>query len=368
MFQPLIRLFDSKYAVSVSDKACNSCHPGAIHNAKQAHEPTCATCHREHQGHEVQMAHVADRNCIACHGDLGNHLKPAETTAFAMAINNFNRDHPEFGPSTSGKKDQAKIRFNHKAHLELDLEALRFSLEKIGRDDLKGLDAKMKCIDCHQMDDERKYPKPINYNHHCARCHVLNVALAGDFAKELKSAAAQFSKTPLPHKEPAVVRAVLRDRFVEFAQANAIVAGKAPSLTRPLPWRPVTDEQWGWAKEQAKKAEDLLFMNRQWQKAEPLTSCSHCHIEQARTTGLPSYQKTEIPPRWYKHSVFNHNSHRNMDCADCHDRNAAGIKVADSQRTEDILLPTLKSCQECHTGRAGGARNACVECHRYHQR
>ena len=57
--------------------------------------------------------------------------------------------------------------------------------------------AKMACADCHQMDDERKYLKPINYENHCARCHALNVALVGDFAGELKQAAAAFRKTPL---------------------------------------------------------------------------------------------------------------------------------------------------------------------------
>ena len=122
-------------------------------------------------------------------------------------------------------------------------------------------------------------------------------------------------------------------------------------------------------------------MNRQWTKSEQLTWCSHCHIEKERIPllapggrgaggegdPLPVYFKTGIPARWYKQSVFNHGSHRMMGCAECHDRNAAGVKVADSKTTEDILLPNMQSCMECHHSR-GGARNACVECHRYHDR
>lgn len=368
MCQPLFRLFANKDAVSVTDDTCKSCHKQTIHHVKQSHEAACASCHREHQGHEVLATHVADRHCTDCHGNLAIHLLPGEATTFHNAITHFNRDHPEFGPSAPGKKDQAKIKFNHKAHLDLDLAALKIANEKVGRDELKSFGPKLECANCHQMDDERKYPQPINYDKHCAKCHALNVPLVGEFAKELKDAAALFAKTPLPHKEPSVVRAVLRDRLVEFAQANAVVAGKAPSLPRPLPWRPVTEEQWSWAKEQAKKAEELLFMNRQWKKAEPLPACSHCHIEKKRSSELPTFYKTEIPSRWQKHSVFNHNSHREKSCESCHDKNAAGIKVADSQSTEDILLPTLKSCKECHTGRRGGARNDCVECHRYHSR
>lgn len=372
--QPLARLFSAGDVVSVSNKMCNECHVGALHHAKQAREPACATCHREHLGHAIQSAHVGDRHCVQCHSNLASNLTAGETTTYHNAVTNFNRDHPEFAASAPGKKDEAKIKFNHKAHLDLDLDALRTANKKIGRDDIKGTAPRMDCADCHQMDEERKYPLPINYDKHCAACHALNAPLIGDFAKELKDAAARFAKTPLPHKEPALVRAVLRDRLAEFAQANHVVAGKALTAPRPLPWRPVTDEQWGWAKEQAKKAEEVLFMNRQWQKNEALGACSHCHFEKERLAplvpggGLPTYHKTDIPSRWHRHSLFNHNSHRSLKCADCHDRNAAGIKVADSQATADILLPTLKSCQECHTGGGSGARNACVECHRYHQR
>ncbi len=359
-FQPALRLFAAHMGPSVSNQRCNHCHVGAIHHAKQSHEPDCASCHREHQGHEVLASHVSDRHCTSCHGDLANHLQPGEKAPFHATITQFNRDHPEFAPSAKGKQDQAKILFNHAAHLDLDLGELKV---------LGAKGHKLACVDCHQMDDERKYLKPINYEKHCAQCHVLNVALVGDFAPPLKPAVAAFSRRPLPHREPGVVRAVLRDRLVEFAQVHGVVANKGvPSVPRPLPWRPVTDEQWSWAQGQAKQTENLLFMNRQWQKNEALTGCTHCHIEKDRAAGLPVYHKTEIPARWYTHSIFNHGSHRTMDCGACHDRNIAEVKVVDSKTTADILLPTAKVCQECHTGKKGGARNACVECHRYHER
>lgn len=358
--QPVFRLFGSHDAVSVSDAKCNACHQGAIHNTKVAHDANCASCHREHQSHEILATHVADRNCTACHGDLPAHANAK--TLYHQSITSFTRDHPEFAWSAAGKKDPSKIHFNHKAHLDLDLADLKSA-------DLKGLGKKLACADCHQLDDERKYMKPINYDQHCKQCHALNVGLIGDFAADLKAAVKDFSKTALPHKEPALVRAVLRDRLVEFALVNKIGGAEAPSVPRPLPWRPeVTDKQWSWAKEHAKKPEELLFMNKQWQKQETLTGCAHCHVEKDRAGGLPTYEKSDIPSRWNVHSVFNHNSHRTMKCEDCHDKNAAGIKVADSKTAADILLPTIKSCQECHTGGNNGARNACVECHRYHQR
>jgi hypothetical protein len=369
--QPIARLFGSSNAHSVSDAACNKCHQGTIHHAKQHHAPACASCHREHRGNEVLATHVADRRCVACHGNLMDHLMPGEHSALHSVITHFNRDHPEFRDSTKGKKDPSKIKFNHQAHLDLDLDALRQANEKAGRQALQGLAGAMKCADCHQMDEERKYLKPILYEKHCSQCHPLNVGLVGDFAQELQGAAAAFAKTSLPHQEPAIVRAVLRDRLVQFAQQNAVTGGKKlGKVPRPLPWNPshaVSEEQWSWASEQAKKSEAILFLNQQARKADGLATCSQCHIENGHEGDLPIYEKSAIPARWYRQSVFDHGSHRHVGCTDCHDKNAQGISVARSRSARDILLPTLKKCQECHIG-AGGARNACVECHRYHSR
>jgi hypothetical protein len=362
-FAPLGRLFGCPEAVSIPDQTCNACHHGVQHHANASRDPSCVTCHREHAGHEVLARHVASRQCTECHGDLANHLKPGEKTRFNAAITSFNHDHPEFARSKNGQKDGSKVKFNHKAHLDLNLE------------DLQGLGSKMDCIQCHQVDDERRYMKPIQYDKHCARCHQLNVVLLGDFSKELKVKATEFSKTPLPHKEPAVVRAVLRDRLVDFAQKNAVVSSQGAPIEapRPLPWKPasaVSERQWSWTMEQGKQAEGLLFMNKQWSKTEPLTGCIHCHFEKKsneRVDGLPVFQETKIPQHWHQQSVFSHGAHRMMSCTGCHDRNAAGVKVADSKTAEDVLLPTIQSCQECH-GPAGSARNSCVECHRYHDR
>lgn len=361
-FQSVLRLLGCADCRSVSNARCNECHRVGGHHATQSHEPACASCHAEHRGHETLAKHVGDRHCVNCHGNLAAHVKPGAKLAFPATITSFNRDHPEFGPSLPGKRDLAKIRFNHKAHLGLDLQDLKHA-------ELKGLGPRLACADCHQMDGERKYFKPIQYEAHCAQCHALNAVLVGDFAKELRPAVQAFARTPLPHREPAVVRAVLRDRLVEFAQATGVAPGKeGPSVPRPLPWKPVTESQWSWTLGQAGRVEALLFMNQQAPKAAALSACGQCHLEKDRIGGLPSYFKTAIPERWYPHSRFNHGSHRMMNCVDCHDKNAAGVKVAESEATADILLPTLKSCQECHTGRSEGARNGCVVCHPYHDR
>ncbi len=224
---PLARLCGYHDAVSISDQSCNQCHHGAAHNAKVDADPSCVSCHQEHRGHEVLASHVASRHCAACHGDLKNHLGPDQTTIFHAGITSFSVDHPDFKRSTAGQKDGSKIKFNHKAHLELSIADLNLANQMAGRNDLQGVGAKLDCIQCHQMDPERRYLLPINYDQHCAKCHQLNVALVGSFAELLKGKAAEFGKTPLPHKEPALVRAVLRDRLLDFAQKNAVAPAKA---------------------------------------------------------------------------------------------------------------------------------------------
>lgn len=366
-WRPLMRLGGDDTS-SVSDQSCRSCHDGPSHHAAQATESACADCHREHQGKQV-LAQVADRQCTSCHGNLEQHLLPGKETAFHKSITNFNVDHPEFKPSSPGKQDEAKIRFTHGDHLKVDLAALRKQHPRL--ETKYANKAALECIDCHQVDNQRRYMKPIKYDDHCATCHQLTVTIVGAFTDPgLQSAAAEFRRQPALHQEPERVRAVLRDRFVQFAQMYKLVPADAKSKTepRPLPWRKSMDvsaEAWTWATNQAQKNEALLFANQQWKQAseQQFTQCGHCHVEAKdapmRADGLPTYEPTKIPARWYKHSVFNHGSHRMMRCDQCHDQ------ALTSQTAADILLPKMQLCQECHK-QGGLARNACAECHLYH--
>jgi hypothetical protein len=79
-----------------------------------------------------------------------------------------------------------------------------------------------------------------------------------------------------------------------------------------------------------------------------------------------------IPPlatpegrRWFANSVFDHNSHRALNCASCH------AQAITSTLTSDVLMPDAASCTKCH--HPGGpsqqaASNNCVTCHTYHDR
>jgi hypothetical protein len=365
-WQPLMRLCSGSEMASVSDTTCRSCHDGPIHQASQSSEPACASCHREHQGKQL-LAQVANRQCASCHANLDQHS--AKVPNFDTKITDFNVDHPPFKPSSDGKQDEAQVRFTHVVHMNLDLAVLRKSDSRLG---VKyGTKLKLECADCHQADSQRRYMKPIKYDDHCATCHQLTATIVGDFADVgVKQAAADFRREPAPHQEPERVRAVLRDRFVQFAQSHKVVPADAKPPMRPLPWqRPadISEGVWNWASGQTQKNEALLFANQQMKIAndQQFAQCSHCHIEAKevpkRSDGLPTYAATKIPSRWYTHSVFNHGSHRMMSCEECHD------KARTSQTTADILVPKMQLCQKCHQ-QGGLARSDCVECHQYHDR
>jgi hypothetical protein len=364
-FQPLVRLVSGDaHARSTPDAACLQCHDGAVHHEMQAHTFHCAECHREHRG-KPALAEVANGRCTTCHQDL---RKDHPHTLF-RDVADFAGNHPEFARIARAEKDTTKLRFNHRYHLELDLQALR---EK-GAQGLAGYGDKLECVACHRPDAERRTMLPINYDRHCAQCHTLWVPLAGQFQDpQAAKAADEFRRRPAPHKEPATVRAELRERLLAFVRDNPVALGRDAGTKPAVLGRTPAEKEWFWAKSQLQKAEDFLFTQQQLPRAEQLLwngggGCQHCHLEKGSRGpgGLPEYEPTGIPKdaprRWFEHSIFRHDAHRMLGCVECH------AQANRSEATGDLLLPAIATCHRCHTPKAG-ARTDCVECHQYHDR
>jgi hypothetical protein len=105
-----------------------------------------------------------------------------------------------------------------------------------------------------------------------------------------------------------------------------------------------------WANEQLPAAEKVMFKQK----------CEFCHVMTAEPNQLPKVAPTNIPNRWFTHSVFDHGAHRPLGCVECH-------KASASKETTDVLMPAIATCRECHREN-GGARSGCVECHLYHDK
>ncbi len=61
-----------------------------------------------------------------------------------------------------------------------------------------------------------------------------------------------------------------------------------------------------------------------------------------------------------KNAWFDHKAHQLVACTECH------TDAPRSQRTEDVLLPGIATCQKCHHEGRGAAVSECYECHVYH--
>jgi hypothetical protein len=96
-----------------------------------------------------------------------------------------------------------------------------------------------------------------------------------------------------------------------------------------------------------------------------------------RAQGAWQIAPTNIAKRWFSHSQFSHFSHRlspeppggqgprviGKNCTACH------VFARWSTKTEDVLMPSIEKCRECHDSTVETterARTDCVACHRYH--
>ena len=346
----------------VPDKSCVACHAGPPHfqNVSLTPAPQCATCHVEHKG-QAMLALTPDLKCAACHGDLK--VKEGEPR-FATTVHSFTADHPEFAVSLAmpdqplpkrvrlnAKEelvDHAQLKLNHKLHVAPDLAG------PAGPE-------RLTCTSCHRPDDQGVYMQPISYQRDCLRCHVL------DFDDKLGA------KT-VPHPvKPTEVRQFLQAVYAEYYLLTHESELRGRPSFRRLPGAPPTKEEL-WVGDMTVKAEQYLYSKK-------TKKCLLCHIiefpdsrAQATPPGilsapglrpLPVVAKTAVATRWLPNSVFDHAPHNDLikqkGCVACH------VGAETSERTEDVLMPSINSCRTCHF-EPSGARAQCVECHVYHDK
>ncbi len=348
---------------SVPDSACQECHEGPIHHANQAFTPSCASCHLEHRGRDTVLAALGEQFCTNCHADLEDSAKTRPP--FVSEIRSFTRGHPEFAVSlpqngqqdsqqngqptplrmrlndTAQLRDPSHMKLNHAVHLQPDLPSPH-GFEQLS------------CDSCHSIDQQGAYMLPITYETHCMRCHTLEFD-------------PRFPKQPVPHAEPATIHTFLVGKFAQYfldraEETNGEPAqqtGKALTSIRRRPDRrhaqvlpkPITQR----VQRGVQEAERLLFSG---------VTCRTCHtLQHTPDNALATVIPPAIPERWLPHSVFNHQAHvhTGRSCESCH------TTARTSQETQDVLLPGIAVCQECHSA-SGGVAFPCMSCHRYHDR
>jgi hypothetical protein len=113
--------------------------------ADRAQTLNCAQCHTDHRGRAASLRQVSDLECAGCH-------------TFRSL-----RGHPEFAalrekPVTTGGLD-----FDHDRHV-VEAEKARGAT----------------CQTCHEQSVDRRGFQPLNFDRHCASCHLKNGLMTGE--------------------------------------------------------------------------------------------------------------------------------------------------------------------------------------------
>lgn len=355
--------------VSVTDATCRSCHvsahdhaapgrllasmeapPRAIATARAlASLPPgrCTVCHTEHEG-PVLLNNPATSDCAGCHAALSAKLPDSglldagdwmtDHPQFRpLVITGFRGSEPQFARVSLDRRPQDRngLVFSHAQHLSDRNAVARMALR------LPDYGKPLRCGDCHRADDRAIGFTAIEMERDCGACHSL--ALADTSGRILD----------LPHAEPEKVVALMLGARPPAAPRPA-VAGAARAIPGPGVAAP------GPAPSAVARARAPFL---------PRGACHDCH--EIRPETAPGRLDFGIAPvhltgRFHLRSQFPHGAHEEMRCGTCH-------KAATSERAEDLLLPAIVTCRECHGNPAWAAKHpeanasgACATCHWFH--
>ena len=336
----------------VKDRACLECHGKVGHHvATPMHglfdDARCAKCHSEHKG--TKTTHRDDdRFCVACHRDIG---AQAQGTRM-LNVSDFKAAHPAFRLSIPVGSDVKRVRqdagqkitetsslaFPHAVHLD----SAGVKSPDRGR-------VRLECASCHVPDAARRMFEPISMAKHCQQCHKLEIEPA-------------VTAREVPHGKPADAVAMIEEFYAMLALRGVHDSfQKAFGVPGEGLLRRVGEPS------TAERADALRLATRKAQQVAAelfeVRVCKTCH-QVTRTRPA----QWEIAPvrtlnRWMPKAHFDHKTHAQAKCAECHD-------VARSKSANDVAMPRIETCRECHGGsrpETGKVTSNCLLCHGFHE-
>lgn len=339
--------------VMVQDQACLACHAGIENHADPARfdfasfsGQLCQSCHKEHNANLGKAALISQeqRFCADCHSGLKERAPATEL----VNVTNFSPGaHPEFRVSVMGagaKVVRAPLDGSPKPQ---EVSGLKFPhdkhMKKEGiRNPEKGM-VKLECATCHAPAPGGIGLLPVRMESHCAECHSLRFE-----PKALDRV--------LPHAKPEQALLVMRDFYAGQALRGEVTDETAPALVRRRPGIPFTEperlEALAWAERKSLEVGDQVFGK---------TLCASCHTVAG---GQGKWEVAKVSLTWHwmpKAKLFPHNRHEPMACVACHD-------AEQSASAADVLMPSIKTCQQCHGGETAADKvpSTCISCHEFH--
>ena len=347
---------------TVQDETCVTCHASTTVHADPElfdlhalQDVRCASCHKEHNGTDY-LIRRDQKLCSDCHKDLSQRVETDLDN-----ISDFSGQHPEFRPKLRVQvSDAAAEKPNMLEWQRVSLKRADIRHEtglKFPHDihmDVNGLESPtgnrtLECSSCHQTDASGSYMLPLEFEQHCQECHQLTFD-------------ENSPDRELPHSNLQAMSSTLDEYYAFMALRGNYSDDDAstPALItrRRIPGKVLTPAErktaLAWAQEKAADVKEEMIEFR---------ACGLCH-KVVRDTAEPVGWKVpdvQISQRWFTKGAFDHASHQASECADCH-------QATLSKHSEDVLLPGIKVCRDCHGGQADEDKldSGCVSCHVFH--
>ena len=291
-------------------------------------------------------------------------LKGAGHPTMLADAADFGTGHPEFRPlvraapgakpkrAAPGKPlaDYDGLKFPHDLHLQAAGGVARMAASFRGRYDFG---QKLDCENCHRPDADGVRIKPVDMERDCAMCHSLAFESVGGVTRTLRHGEPDQVVADLtafyrstPPTRPLQLGGMQRRRPGQYAEGQVYSVYFREVAVRPS---------------RAQDAVRAVFSKG--------GACYDCHTVFAPSSGR-NWRVAAVTqtPRFLQKGWFDHDAHRETDCADCH------TTATGSKQSADLLVPGLRQCRDCHVGESGArivkvetaTESPCAMCHEYH--
>lgn len=348
----------------VQNRECLECHKNVQHHVDVTSqdeqifkENRCASCHREHNEPSI-LVQRDQRFCSDCHQNLDKLKDDTELEN----VTDFGKDHPEFRLTlltshyAKGQTHWQPIRVKHNpASAIREDSSLQFShqehLNPKGIRSPEG-DQVLECQNCHRPNTSGRRMQVVKMENHCSDCHSLDLD-ENDLSKQV------------PHGDLNALYDALKEYFSrQYLEPSALAATQMlnDQLRRP------GGESRALSIEEKKLALDWVDKQALMVAQDVIEDrvCIDCH-QISRIPGKTGFEQWYVKPvalnkQWMPLARFDHASHTTETCVSCH-KNAEK-----SETSSDILIPTIKTCRECHGGGNDNDKlpSDCLLCHQFH--
>lgn len=353
------------------DRGCLDCHAQVAGHVDREmvsvpglETMRCASCHREHLEPPALIRNESGL-CVDCHQSpeqgatvQADHQLPDAVTGFSetahpafrlamprQAASNGDWHVERLPPSSEAAMETSNLKFPHDLHLDPDkVESLRTG---------QALD----CGSCHSLRDGGEHFEPLTMESACQDCHSLS------FDDD-------FPRKQLPHGDVEAAVVALEEHYIR-KHADPDLRGDGGERGRRRPGRAESAQRCEGSALECGRRQALQEAVSQFSRS----GCVTCHevSEDPSRPMLERWQVREVKlaEDWYPFSRFNHVVHLTRSraqqeseaaCVSCH-------AAQTSSATEDVLIPGLENCLQCHGDDKTHQTNVtltCRGCHDFH--